>query len=246
MKSVWRLPAPDIGHYLPGGACSLDASPAPRHPIGLKHARVLHALVTSLSRLPHHPTIPTIVLAPWSSGLGWAAYVAIDGAARVMAGRTHSAHLFNRPCDIRCGPLMRLHSPVVNDLGARDLLVRTRTPLLVRGNGRIRDDGRYNASDRRRATRLGSSALTSTICSWMPRRVGLHLPPDSVRIEVIGQRGRTRRIRIGGHLGIVLGWEGDVRLRTNAVGEWLLRLGALLGVGGRVGFGFGRVEVERV
>lgn len=248
MRSVWQEPAPSIGHHLPGGACSLDADPAPRWPITIESTRALHGLVTAISGLPHHPTVPTVVLAPWPDGLGWAAYVATDGAARAMAGRTHTgAHLFGRPCNVRCGPLMRLRSPVVSGVGPRELRVRTLTPLVVRGNGRVNDGGREGAGGRRRThyDAPNGGLLTSTLSAWLPRRVGLQLRPDVLRTEIVSVRGRGRTVRIGGHLGSVRGWEGELVVRTNAVGEWLWALGALLGVGGRVGFGFGRVEVER-
>lgn len=240
-RSVWSLPAPDIGHHLPGGACSLDASPAPRRPVTLESTRVLHGLVTALSGLPHHPTTPTIALAPWPEGLGWAAYVCTDGAARAMAGRTHGAHLFGRPCSVRCGPLMRLRAPVVSTEGPRELVVRTATPLIVRGfEARVS----RKTGERRPARRdVDGAVLTATLSSWLPRRVGLALAPDTVRVEALRAQGRMRRQRIGGHLGTVSCWEGEVVVRTNAVGEWLLRVGALLGVGARVGFGFGRITV---
>lgn len=244
-RSVWSLGAPSVGHYLPGGAFSLDANPAPRRSIELPQARALHGMVTAISGLPHHPTVPMVTLAPWPDGLGWAAYLAVSEAARMTAGRTHEAHLFGRPCSVRCGPLMQLRAPVVSDTGPRDLEVRTTTPLVVRGNGRLNEHGRHGAGSRQRAQRVGGGALTSTVCSWMPRRVGVELAPDSTRMEVTAEHGRTRTVRLGGHLGAVVGWEGSMRVRTNAVGEWLLRCGVLLGVGARVGFGFGRIEVSR-
>lgn len=249
VRSVWQEPAPTIGHHLPGGAFALDADPPPERSIDLGSTRALHGLVTAISGLPHHPTVPTIVLGPWPEGLGWAAYVCTDGAARAVAGRTHTgAHLFGRRVNVRCGPLMRLRSPLVSDVGPRDLVVRTQTPLVIRGNGRVNDAGRTGAGTRRRlyVEQPESGVITSTLWSWLPRRVGLQIGPDVVRTDLVSARGRARTVHIGAHLGRVRGWEGVLHLRTNAVGEWLWRLGALIGVGGRVGFGFGRVEVERV
>lgn len=249
MRSVWQEPAPRLDDlHLPGGAFSIEVSPSPRRPIELGQTRALHGLVTAISGLPHHPTTPTIVLAPWVGGVGWAAYLCTDGAARATAGRTHTgAHLFGRPVNVRCGALIRLRAPVVDDVGPRELRVRTKTPLVIRGNGRVNDGGREGAGTRQRRSveEPTAAALTNTLHAWLPRRVGVQLRPDVVRTELVRCRGRARGVRLGDRLGLVRGWEGDLVVRTNAVGEWLWHLGAVLGVGGRVGFGFGRVEVER-
>jgi len=245
-RSIWAEPAPDIGTHIPGGAFGLDVTPPPRFPIGLSDTRGIHGLVTALTDLPHHPTVPMFALAPWSGGVGWAVHVAVDEAARRLAGRTHHGHhLFGRPVDVRCGPLMRLRAPDVGAPGMREIVLRTVTPIVIRGNGRINDTGRHGAGTRHRRVRVDGGALTSTLCAWLPRRVGLRSDPHMARVEVYRERGGRRRVRVGGRLGVVEGWTGEMGIRANAYGHWLLALAALLGLGARVAFGFGRVTVER-
>lgn len=233
---IWLMQAPDIGTYLPGGAFTIDVDPPPRRPIGLRNIRAVHGLITNLSRLGHHPTTPVFSLIPWNAGIGWASYVSVDSVACAMARRTHHAHLFGRPCNVRLGPLARLRAPIVGAPGPRILRIRTQTPIVIRG---LTDPG-----CRPGHRRIGP-ALTSTMTSWLPRRVGLELGPQSVRTEVICASGGMRRVQLGGHLGAVYGWTGEIILRTNACGHWLLELGARIGFGGRVAFGFGRITVER-
>lgn len=69
--------------------------------------------------------------------------------------------------------------------------------------------------------------------------------PPNVRLEIRDERGQRVRVRIGGHLGVVEGWTGSMRITTNAYGHWLLKLAALIGLGARVAYGFGRIKVER-
>lgn len=231
VDAVWWTRPPPAPLYAPGGAMALDATPRPRRRIGLAQSRVLHGAITEAAGLGHHPTLPLIALAPVPDGLGWAAYVAMDSAARALAGQCHGVHLFGAPVTLRCGPLWRLKLPQVEDIGPRVLRVRTVTPLCLRGPQPWPRPG----------------ALTVTLRSWLPRRVGVELDRHALlRTELIGRpQGRVVRVRLGEHLGTATGWRGELVLRTNALGEWLWRLGGLLGVGARVGFGFGRVEVER-
>lgn len=188
-------------------------------------------MVTNLLGIPHHPTVPQFTLVPWPNAFGWGVYCQHDSAARATAGREHTAVLFDRDVTARCGPLARIRSPVIGRRGRRRVRIDAVTPVLVRGEA----DAIYTAPT--------GENIRSTIAAWLPRRVGLQIDGDDVMLELVERETQPATVETGGKFGATRGWVGHVVVETNAVGHWLLELGARIGLGGRVALGFGRVRV---
>ena len=174
------------------GASAVDRSPPPgararstrtsaAWPITIESTRALHRLVTAISGLPHHPPCPP---SSWRRGPTDSGGPPGDRRGRPSDGR-EDAH---RSAPVRAPVQRPLRSADAAPLPGRqrrrsaELRVRTLTPLVVRGNGRVNDGGRARAqagagapTDARR-----TGLLTSTLSAWLPRRVGL-LRPDVLR-----------------------------------------------------------------
>lgn len=232
-RSAWLLGAPPFPTHLPGGGFELHIEPAPKRAIDLRHTRGMHGLVTAMIGEPHHPTIPGFALVPWPRGCGWGVWSQLPEAA-ALAGRAHAGTLWDVPALVRCGPLVRVRAPVVQRRGRRRMRLDSITPVLVR------------ADERAMHTHPTAANLGSTLCAWLPRRVGLHVSNDDAPIEIVSAETQPATVYTGGKFGASRGWVGHVVVETNAVGHWLLELGARIGIGGRVALGFGRVRVSEV
>jgi len=230
-RNVWLLGPPAYPEHLPGGGFEIDLSPAPQWPIELRNTRALHGLMTDLIGVPHHPTIPGFALVAWPRGCGWGLWSQLPQVVAI-AGRTHEGVLFERPTAVRCGPLVRVKTPVVRTRGRRRLRVDALTPVLVRANA-----GSMH-------THPTAANLSSTLAAWLPRRIGLDVRDSDAPITIIESQTEPATVQTGGKYGCSRGWVGHVVVETNAVGHWLLELGARIGLGGRVAFGFGRVRVS--
>lgn len=92
--------------------------------------------------------------------------------------------------------------------------------------------------------RASGPNLLSTLCAWLPRRLGLQLGADDARLEIVENETRAAHLTLGGKYGTVSGFDGWMVVECNAVGEWLLRVAETMGLGGRVAFGLGRIVVS--
>lgn len=226
----WMLPAPALD-YLPGGAFTLDLRP--RHKFPHHQLSALHGIVTAITG-PHHPTKPQFALVPWPCGCGWAAYVEDLDVARTVANKMHAVR-FDGNATLHCGPLVRIKAPRVVT-GLHRLQIDALTPVHVRSSGGA-------------VLRLVPTAanLRGTLEGFMPRRLGVSVPPGSVALRVLEDNTHQDRVDMRGNgakLNGCPGWVGSVVIETNAVGRWLLECAALgLGYGGKVAFGFGRIRV---
>lgn len=231
----WLLGPPPFGDFLPGGAFTLEFAPAPRWPLELRNARLLHGVMTALTAIPHHETIPMFTLIPMDHGRGrWAVWIADDAVARRLSGHAWPAAVAEQSVLVRCGPFARLRSPQVERRGHQVVRIDTLTPITIRSMGGA-------------VTRVNPTEgnLLSTISAWLPRRLGL----DSLRLcfRLLEKRTETTRTDLGGKFGVVLGCHGHFIADVNAPMRWLLECAARgLGMGGRTAFGFGRIRVEDV
>lgn len=228
----WLLGAPPFGEFLPGGAFSLSFAPALRWPMALRNARLLHGVLTALTAIPHHETMPMFTLIPMDHGHGkWAVWIADEAVARRLAGHAWPASVADQSVLVHCGPFARLRSPQVSHRGHQQIRVDMLTPITIRSMGGA-------------VTRVNPTEgnLLSTISSWLPRRLGL----DHLRLcfHLLEKRTETTRTDLGGKFGAVLGCQGYFVADVNAPCRWLLECAARgLGLGGRTAFGFGRIRI---
>ncbi len=230
----WLLGAPPYGEYLPGGAFSLRITPAPKWPIELRNTRALHGLATVLIGEEHHPNQPGFVLIPSNaSSSGWGVYVPSAEAALRLAGRQHAGVLFDREVLVSCGPMHRIKAPKVTTRGRRRLRIDYVTPACIR-------------SSASRAVHVSPSGanLCATMADWLPRRLGVEIGDDDMRLRVVERCTQPETVPMLGKYGTVRGFVGHMIVETNAVGEWLFRCAETIGLGGRCAFGFGRIKVS--
>ena len=110
------------------------------------------------------------------------------------------------------------------------------TPVCVRSH-RLTGEAVYH-------THPTAESLTSALVQYFPARLGLSVPHDSLRLELVSHETEPAHLPVGGKYGVVHGWEGRAVVEANAVGRWLLHCAALVGLGGRTAFGMGRVGVR--
>lgn len=235
VRNPWLLGAPPFGEYLPGGGFDLRVSPPPKWPIEHRSVRALHGLVTGLSGVPHDPTTPVFSLVPIDRGCLWGVVFNDAEIALGLAGKQHPGVLFDRDVVVTCGPLHRVRAPIVSKRGHRLVRIDAITPVHIR-----KDGGQH--------THLFPTArnLISTIAAWLPRRLGITLGDDDIRMRLVTRETQPEHVMLGGKFGRVSGWSGSIVVDTNATGHWLLRCCETYGLGGRTAFGFGRVKVSDV
>ena len=240
-SNPFLLAAPSPSGFIPGGAFALSSTPALRWPVELRNVRGLHGVLTDLlSRLGnvHHQNIPEFAIIPWPTGIGWAVYVRNDADAATLAGKSHAVRFFDQNVSLECGPLARLKWPRECPRQRNLVQLDAVTPVMIRRSGK--DDG----ANGQRPT---SGAFHSTLAEWMPRRVGVVVEPERVRISVLkSDQVELVRVPMLGKYGVASGWVGRWVIECNAPGLWLLRLATQIGLGGKVAFGFGRVRLTEI
>lgn len=220
--------------YLPGAWIDIDVSPPPQFPVAHRNVRAVHGLVTALLGVGHAPPTALFALAPWPSTLGWAAYVYNGETALRCAGQTTCADLFGRPTIVRCSEIRRAAAPPVVS-GRRTVDIRTVTPVCLR-----RTD---NRGKKRFRLEIDNEILRSNLRSWLSARLGV-TPPPELDARVVTRDLRTEQVPVGGKLGVVLGLYGRLVVEVDTWALWTLRAAEVLGLGGRVGYGFGRIVVR--
>ena len=99
----------------------------------------------------------------------------------------------------------------------------------------------------RTVTRLEPTAQqVRSALRLLPPRLGLSVPDEDLQLELVERQYEAERVDCGGKYGVVRGWVGRLVVETNATGEWLLRVAAVLGLGGRAAFGFGAIAAKEV
>lgn len=223
---------PIVGEFLPGAAVAMrfdGYSPT------LQTSRSVHGLVTGLLGVPHNEMVPTFSCAPY--GNGWGIYCPNEGALRKLAGHKVQNALFEVDQTISFGPLMRLRYPVMpNARGWRLLRVDAVTPVVIKST--------HTKTGKTRVKQTGTERLLlGAMVSLAKFRLGIDLS-DKTLCATVESHVMPESVDVGGKLGVVRGFSGYVVVRTNAVGEWILRVAEQIGLGSRVGFGFGRIKVS--
>lgn len=246
---AWSMPTPTLGRdYLCGGTTiELDGW---RGTVASRDLSWLHAALTGVLGRGHgrHDNGATQVqdfsLLPWSSPSGWAAaWWSIDDAERV-AGRVYTSRLGRTPTALRLGPLVRVHAPPAYARVAHAVTLHALSPVVIASTtGRSR--GALARGDTQRKvyrTDVTRESLEHAICG-LARKLGVR--SDGVRVEVISSSTRVVPVRRRGRAIDASGWVGTVRLVCSPPARWLLECAARgLGLGARVAFGCGRVEVQ--
>lgn len=237
----WLAGPPAYAQRLPGALLPVTISPMPRALLTLAGTTQLHGLLSGIfgdAGFPHEQAPPFALVA---SERGWCVYVAHDEMAAAVASWSVPRRCGRHLVEVRFGEPTTIPSPVVRGRGQRVLRVTAISPSLVRRSVWT-DETRTKRSsvyyDRPSAENMRSALL----------RVGERLGLDreqiarTLRLELVAD-GAQRIEVVARELGPMRGWSGDVLVATNAVGEWLLRCAETVGLGGRVGFGFGRIGI---
>jgi hypothetical protein len=250
IKAPYLLAAPVYAPHLPGGVCEIAFEPTPAHALAIENTRALHALLSTLRGKDHARSHPDVGLLVWPCRSGWAVYWHDRADAAAVAGSTVAGRLYRQEVTLRLGPLLKLRAPAVTRRGRHRVRLDAITPVVIRSN-----------TDKGTTVRLvpTASSIRSALLALAHNRLGLkHLTPEHIPLDLVGQSTEQRSVEVGGHWGhvtenrgdrspgVVRGWVGFVNVETNAVGRWLLEAAAKIGLGGRVGLGFGRVTVQEM
>lgn len=237
-KRPWLLGAPPAPKMMPGGTVGIGVWPPPKWPLEHRNIRALHGMVTSLTGPHRTDNVSRFSLLPARHGIQWATYLGEDALADELSGAQREARLFDRDVIVQLTPAMRWQYPRVERRGKRQLRIDAITPVCVRSNGRT-------SGERPSYTAPSGGNLASTLDQMLvPRLTGVAFEPGSICLRMIYRATEARTVHVGGKLGVTRGWVGHCIVEANAVGEWLLRCAAVMGLGGRTAWGFGRVVVS--
>jgi hypothetical protein len=154
----------------------------------------------------------------------------------MVAGKAHCLRLGDNNVILHCGPLVRVKAPTYKP-GKYRVRIDAITPIHIRANGGT-------------IIRVTPTAnhLRGTLEGFMPRRLGLEIPPNTVRLDLVDSHTSEDYVPLAGRIrefGKTAGWIGHVVVEVNAVGRFLLQCCALgMGYGGKVAFGFGRIKIN--
>lgn len=231
-QNPWVCAAPVYSaEYLPGGVCTLETTPPTK--FEHRHLRMLHGLITALTG-DHDQNIPRFALVPAETRLGWSVWLSSDEMA-AFAGSSHAGRLGPRRVTLTAGPLERIAAPPAPERRRYRVRIDAVTPVLVRNNNSY-----TNTAKTHTAPTTGN--LHSTLTAWLPRRIGLTLDAETVRLELVDRDTFPEHVPVG-KVGGTRGWLGSCVVEVNAPGLWLLRVAECIGLGGRCAFGFGRIRV---
>jgi hypothetical protein len=229
----WLDAAPAYGLFLPGGAMELRVDPHPRWPVEHRNVRALHGMLSDMTGHDHQQT-PRFALMPLRTRFGWGVYVREEALARSLAGRAIEAKLYDRPVHVNTSLLWRLRSPTLPKRGRQRVRIDAITPVCVRNDGEMT------------YTKPTAVNFVSSLARHLAPRLGLDVQIEGLRVEIIESNTEPATVQLGGKYGAIRGWTGGVVLEVNAAAAWLIRCAALIGLGGRVAFGFGRIIVREM
>lgn len=240
----WLAGPPPFGPHLPGFAQSIAIQPLPRWPIALRNTRALHGALTAILGAGHRARFPNFSIFPTSSGWGvhW-----VRNAAHGLPFEI-SAPLFDVPTRFRFGPRVRFRAPAVSRRGRARVTIEALTPVVIVSSGRTVMH-----------TRPTKESILSAIGTEFPNRLTEDLGwrddlrgqwarwvRDRAQVVLVDAATEPAHVPLGGKYGTVAGWTGSVTLEVNATGRWLLGAAERIGLGSRVGFGFGCIRVRDV
>lgn len=243
---VWSAPSPDYAPHLCGARMRLEVEPASL--VAPRKLSAVHGAVLTLLGEQHDGHRPSVAL---RLGDGGALSLWWDDLshARAMAGRTESVRIGAQRGTFRFGQRERVRAPPPVPAGRYEVLLVAHSPINVRNEG---------GTERRSALEPNSRFVEGSLRGLATQRLGLRILPEHVSVLVMQSNAEARRVRVGGHwgcvrdergdrdMGAVTGDTGVAMLECNAVGLWLLQVAETIGLGGRVGLGFGHIELREV
>jgi hypothetical protein len=157
-------------------------------------------------------------------------------AGRLLYGHRFNGVLWDRPTTFAVDDVVDVSAPT-HALKRGKTMVRLTaiTPVVISKDGHTRDEVRPN-----------KATVQRSLAGEFMARVGAPVKPEHVLAEVVAIRTEPSHVRMGGKLGTVSGWLGEVDLVVNAPALWLLKVAEKVGFGSRVAFGFGRIAVEEI
>lgn len=238
-RQPWLLGAPPFEELLPGGGLEMTFSP---HLVfEHQHLSALHGIVTSCVG-PHDERVPEFSLVPWPRGCGWGVYVRNGETASGLARTSRIVRIGSGSAELSFGSLYRLRKPRIAKRGRRQLRIDAITPVHVRAT-----NNNSNVVNIYTAPTAGN--LLSTLSLMTTQRIGLLLDPGDICLDLVSRETHPSTLSLINRrhqLGNMRGWVGHCVVETNAVGHWLLACSALIGLGGRTAFGFGRIRLSGV
>lgn len=212
---------------IPGAILSITLHPQER--ATRKGVTALHGMVSTIRAKNHHPHQADFALFPSHAGSGWSIYLPSDDEVRDLAGTEHRVKVGERSAKLLFGlPRAVPDGPCVR--GRQRLRLHAISPVVIRSMG-----GKVAR------TEPTGESLTSTLRGTLARRIGV--PLDGVDVLVTADHSRPVLEHMP-KLGYVRGWVGSVDVDASERAAALLYAAQHVGLGGRVGYGCGRVIVE--
>lgn len=234
--SPWLLGAPPCGPKLPCLELDVAFAPMPKWPITIRNMRGVHgavsALLGDLAGLRHRKHSSTFAVRIHEANA--LRVVVWDERARDLLEARHVGRLWDRPTEFYVRDLVEIDAPKVS-------LRRGRIPVRVTAITPVTMNKDNHSKPEVRPTK---DSFVRALTGTFQERVGMSVP--GVMAEVIDVRTEPVHVNLGGKYGPVPGWVGEVDLHVNAPALWLLRCAESVGLGARVGFGFGRISVEEI
>ena len=214
---------------IPGAILSITLDPEER--ACQKRVTALHGMLSHIRGRDHHRDIADLALFPTHAGSGWSVYLGDDRDVDRLAGTEHRVELAPR----RHGRLLlglprRIHAPEMA-AGRQRMRIHAISPVVTRCDG--------GKSTRTVPT---SQSIESTLANTLARRVGW--PSDGVSVRIVEDHTQPETVHLP-KLGYVRGWIGSVDVEASPEAAHLLRVAQEVSMGGRVGYGFGRIIIEQ-
>jgi hypothetical protein len=235
--------AVDVSRYIPGALHDLRIEGGPPPWVySLSNVRDMHAIATKLTRDPH-ANIPPFALWPGPLGGKWWLWTSIN-ASRFLSSRKFVMDVAGRERCVSLSAAIRVRWPERYEPGVYRARIETVTPVVIRAAGGSKTRTDPDAGNL--SSTLGMTLAPRLGLPWIKREdlpitiIDQYTTPYTGKVD--GRHAPKGGQRIGGD-GRVRGWHGVVDVECNERVRWLLDCAELLGLGGRVAFGFGRIRV---
>lgn len=200
-----------------------------------RDATMMHGIMSRLHGKDHTRHSANFIL--WHDDGDWHVMFRDREQPACLAVPSHAVVANRRPVDLIFVGVKQVHLPQIQPDAGRVLLT-TKTPLVLTCDNHSKSCTDPSAEHIKGALQRMSDSL------------GLGL--GVVDVEQAAAAGVGIRTVVGGHIqrgssevGVVIGWQGSMVLDCSPIALWLLRVAELVGIGGLVSMGFGRVQIAR-